>query len=1405
MKNIPKIIVIAGCMLISTGIIAREVNVSTNNPNPTPFIQGKIAAECAQTTALKDLDINNVRARVLVGGDMFWDQGSGVAQYEVPRGTGKTSVYAGAIWVGGLDAGGNIKAAAQTYRQTFNGGGNDFFAGPIDLATFSITPQRCNEFDRHWKLRYQDVVKYSKDPANWEASTPEEIESRQNILSWPGNGQGNEDHFLAPYADVNGDGAYTPEAGDYPRYAIAPYDVDYPVSPNAPKTICNDYLFGDQTIWWVFNDVGGIKQETDSPPIGLEIRTQAFAFKTNDEINNMTFYKYQIINRSSSTFQKTYFGQWVDADLGYYKDDYVRCNVKLGLGFTYNGDAVDDLPDGYGATPPAIGFDFFQGPSADVGDSLDNDRDGCFNCTFFVDPATQVTTVIPDSVFPEQIIMSKFVYFNNTSDPVNGNPVGGKDYYNYLRGIWRNDVPMTYGGNGYNVGSTDYCDFMFPGTTDPVYFSSLGAWSEETVGNPVDDRRMIQSAGPFTLLPGAVNYITVGAVWARPESGDNLAALTAVELADKKAQALFDNCFKTLDGPDAPDLVIRELDKELIISLQNTDNIQTERYSALDPTIVDTNVTLEGKKYKFQGYQVYQLKSASNSVSDLQNHPDDIKLLFQCDIKDSVNQIVNYTAAPFNVYTASIEVNGADAGISHTFKVDKDLFASGNNALVNHKNYYYTVVAYAYNNYKPFDPQNVLLGGQQKPYLAGRNNIKVYTAIPHIVDPENGGTVLNSNYGDGPVIKRIEGQGNGGMVLDFTQAAVDELLNSWQHRVVNPEYKPGRGPIDVKVYDPVLVQAKNFITEFNGIFDTCRWKMTETNSGVVVREDTTLSQIYEQVLSDDYKQPQEGGKPLTLNWGISANIHNVIEPGKPGAVNNGFLEATISYADNAARWLNFVANTPGDSALNWIRSTKVNTDSTKVYENVLNGTWAPLKVCAITNPSNADSVQPKPTSAVLLDPQICLSPIGLCKTALASVDVVFTSDKSKWSRATVLEMGNKNVLNIGGAYKYDLRASASIDKDGNSNYPSADNNDFATGMSWFPGYAYNLETGERLNIAFGENSTLTSDNGNDMKWNPSTRVRDDNGNPVLGGMHYIYVFGHNEDGDNGPLYDGCTYIHHKLDSAAHNQGNASNLRKQAWKDAMWVSEPLLANGKDLNQTDITVRLRVARNYRPYNTNLDASTYLNSSNTLTLGAQYYVVSGTAVYNAINYTAGSTITVQDPVTNFSGDGILAPTQNGAFPKYEFNTNDLASELGNMEAAKDALKLVNVVPNPYYAYSAYEGTVGATGTAVAGQLDNRIKITNLPPKCTISIFTMNGALIRRFVRDVQPTDANNPNQTGHTDNSLGGDYLETSIDWDLKNTQGISIASGIYLIHVDAGELGKRTLKWFGVLRPIDVGVY
>jgi hypothetical protein len=79
------------------------------------------------------------------------------------------------------------------------------------------------------------------------------------IENWPAHGdpaQG-QDFNLAPFYDAGQDGGlYNPYDGDYPDY-------------NVTGSNDNARLFGDQTLWWVFNDQGNIHGETEADPLGL--------------------------------------------------------------------------------------------------------------------------------------------------------------------------------------------------------------------------------------------------------------------------------------------------------------------------------------------------------------------------------------------------------------------------------------------------------------------------------------------------------------------------------------------------------------------------------------------------------------------------------------------------------------------------------------------------------------------------------------------------------------------------------------------------------------------------------------------------------------------------------------------------------------------------------------------------------------------------------------------------------------------------------------------------------------------------------------------------------------------------------------------------------------------------------
>ena len=1329
------------------------------------------AADCAPATSSTFLELNNVRAMIHTAGN-FWQVpgvgGFGASVYEVPKGSGIMALFAGSLWLGGIDINGQLKLAALRYRQ-----GNDYWTGPLTTTgEAEITADVCNQYDRHFVITRQEVETFN---AWWDAGefdaingTSTQIEDFPGyaipdiISEWPAHGDvsANQDFYLAPFFDRDGDGIYNPSgAGDYPWYDIEG-DVDC-LSPVDRRVT----LFGDKTFWWVFNDKGNIHTETGSDPIGMEIKAQAFAFATNDEVNNMSFFNYELINRGTQTLYDTYFGQFIDAALGGPFDDYVGCDVSRGLGYVYNGrqfDEDDTGYKGYGANPPAVGVDFFEGPYQD-NDGVDN--------AVGIGPGEAVEgnglgygDGIADN---ERFGMRRFLYYNNTGNGGNPNqtdPTDGIDYYNYLRGIWKDGTKFVYGGNGH-VSDPDAdpnitCDFMFPGDSDPLGWGTGGIvqseWTEQTAGNVPFDRRFAQSAGPFILQPGAVNNITVGVVYARATSGDPFQSVEALRVADDKAQALFENCFRVLDGPDAPDMSIQELDRELIITLSNgpSSNNVGQTYEELDPFIPegevfnqvnyildtvtqqyvpDTTVVsvVFDRFYRFEGYQLFQTVDANVGPQDLDN-PDLARPVSTVDIKNGVQQIINYELdETLGVLVPVEKATGQDEGIAHSFRITEDLFAQGDRRLINHKTYHFMAIAYSYNNFKNFDPDEPnSFNGQKVPYKASRKaangSIRTYSGIPHITSPENGGTIANSTYGDGLEVTRIEGQGNGSLILDFTPASESSIVSNWS--MAEPTYQAGAGPIDVKIIDPLNVPEGRFRLHFtedgSGGLDSASWFLLPLSdvygpSGDLIRVagDTIWSEQTISLLNEQ----------LFPEFGFSVAIEQY-EYRTVGADRfTEFVEATISFADSSDQWLTGVPDVDGFSPLNWIRSgTSEETqppndiyndylgiDDDQVYEGVLGGTWAPWRLIA---DEPGGPVGPAFANTIAM-PDIA---------DVHSIDVVMTSDRSKWTRCGVIEMQEDNVLSEGGAEKSSLREALSVDKSGRSagdpGYNAAEGDlNGTTGMGWFPGYAVDLETGERLNMAFGEDSWQAGENGRDMRWNPGTRIFSDvvggTAGYLMGGKHYVYVYNNDRritgDQTRMPSYDQGEFLNTNL--------NGSNGQKiKVWRSTMWVGLPLQVEGTTLLSNDARVRIRVKKPYETYDTQVGAA-----------------------------------------------------QNDWNPMYEFGTDGLVTEVGNAAMADTALDLISVVPNPYYAYNAYE----------TGRLDTRVKVVNLPNTCTVKIYNISGTLIRTMTKDSP----------------------QTYLDWDLKNEVGIPIAGGVYILHVDVPGVGEKVVKWFGALRPSDVSSF
>ena len=1509
MKNIFRFLLAA--LLIAGAVTPGKAEMYKYEQTGSKNQRAQTAAGCTPSSSFEWLDINNVRTRINAGGDMWWDLPSGTgSKYFIPANGSATSLYAGSLWIAGVDVNNQLKCAALRFRQK----GNDYYTGPLTVdGKASITPETCAKWDKIFKISRAEVDEFL---TNYQAGDVSEIPSI--IKNWPATRADDDPegiaYYLAPFYDADGDGEYVPENGDYPYYDIT-NELCHTKIPTMEEEIhgtmhgsilADQVLKGDQTLWWIFNDKGASHTESQGQAIGIEVRAQAFAFATNDEINNMTFCSYEIINRSTYTLTGTYFSPWTDVDLGYAKDDYVGCDVGRGLGYGYNGAYVDGSgePEAYGAQPPAIGIDFFQGPYMDP-DGIDNPKyifeiNGTFD---HIDPATGDSIFTYDTVGQTQVVdfsingvnfgngivdderfgMRRFVYHNN-SGADNGDPETAPEYYNYLRGIWKNGAKMKYGGDAFQTDLVGpECDFMFPGDSDPWNWGTGGNvpnggfnqngkyWTEEQCGNPPNDRRFMQSAGPFTLEPGAVNYITFGVPWARATSGGAWASVELLRVVDDKCQALFDNCFKVIDGPSAPDLTIRELDQKLIIYLSNgtLSNNYKEKYIELDPEIPsgrteniiiskDTiwHISSDGdsiyqiheeskdstyiydRYYRFEGYKVYQLANAEVGADELSNN-DKARLVFQCDVRNNVGRLLNYEFdESLQANVPILKVNGGDAGISHSFVLTEDEFSTSDNPrLVNHTPYYFMAVAYSYNNYLTYNQDDALgLQGQKKPYLEGRKNIQVYTAIPHkIVN----GTILNAQYGDSPEITRIVGAGNGFNELELTKATVDEIMSKPMADSTNrfgspnypacyhPTYEAGYGPINVKIIDPLNVKSHSYELVFGDMFEQYthnitnnpdikgdsavrmvnNWYLVDLTDMDTIYSDTTTVYDNEQMLLDrgisvSLTQVYEFGRIVV---GQFYNNDNNGSPWKEYktvvAINNGVVGSSIEYDDPSYQWMSAIRDIDVPSSfLNWIRSgSYVDMDNSANNDYSMsssqygatgaskpwdpNENWEKIASRSWTTPlfaTNTGSGNAKNPGPVLVG-----SRIDGYFPLTTSVDIVFTADKSKWTRCPVIEMGMDKNLNENGADRFYLRKHASVDKDGNPymikdennndipfnlwreadapEYVSSDENDpnfiAAQGMGWFPGYVIDVENGVRLNVAFGEDSYLEDMNGRDMIFNPAkvqkvtaedvsgelqeydpAIFRGSDNDPVFGGKHFVYIWRM----DSIPItvnsapwkkminygYDGGKLLFNTLNAIQKmNSQNGKVSNQFFYQLVMWIGMPMGIEGMEWlpEGNDCRVRIRLAKPYAP-------------------GYGF------------------------PLQQENPDLMI----NNLNPKYTFSIEGWDPSLNDEKKTEEDLNLVTVVPNPYYAYNAYEGNA----------LTNKVKIINLPDKCIVSIYTLSGTKVRQFRKD---------NET-------------TSIEWDLTNFANTPVASGFYLIHVkDLTSGSERTIKFFGAMRQVDLNTF
>lgn len=338
----------------------------------------------------------------------------------------------------------------------------------------------------------------------------------------------------------------------------------WPISQGAPFVVDSTgdtlpALIGDQMAWTVYSDANPANHSNDAgstQPLGCEVQQTSFAFTREDALGNMVFLKFKIMNKGGHTLQNMFVSLWSDPDLGGASDDLVGCDTALSLGFCYNSTNSDSK---YGSTPPAVGFDFFQGPLEFTGNADDTGRMWGQKYSGY-----------------RNLPMSSFNKYINGTDPSSKT-----NTYNYMQGLNRDGSAYTY------LGDT----LKFYNSGDPI--TRTGDLDTDPA-----DRRFMLTTGPFTLRPGDSTEVLAAIV--AGTACDRFTAIDAMKYYDRFAQTAYENNFDLPAPPKAPVVTVVQDDELIGLSWTNLSEV-------------------DHGAFPFEGYTVLQGKSSSGPWTRIPN------------------------------------------------------------------------------------------------------------------------------------------------------------------------------------------------------------------------------------------------------------------------------------------------------------------------------------------------------------------------------------------------------------------------------------------------------------------------------------------------------------------------------------------------------------------------------------------------------------------------------------------------------------------------------------------------------------------------------------------------------------------------------------------------------------------
>ena len=383
--------------------------------------------------------------------------------FEWPKGSGSRAVYTTGLCIAGY-YNGELREAMASYKGEYAPG------YIVDSAGLPVA--RTDTTFKIYKVNHNDNMYSNPDWLNWGLMVP----------------------YGAPFTDVNHNGVYDPS-------------IDTPGVHGATQTlfVCLTDGFPDRHS--LGEGFGG-----GTLPLYAEVHMTAWCYD-NPVIQDVQFLKWVIINKSHTSWNRTYISIMCDPDLGCGNDDYNGCDTVRGLGYCYNGEAIDCQGQyRYPDVPPAVGFQWL-------------------NC----------------SGVNNSGIKSFITFYGNSSasadceHDANGEPFGA---YNYMKGIKKDTTPYVIppGGSSFYV-----TKFVHSGDPETGH-----GWTEGIPGNPsgviwncggpghysgdlhspspFGDRRFVVSTGGdnFIVHPGDTQKVMIAQLIAQGTS--NLNSVTKLKI-----------------------------------------------------------------------------------------------------------------------------------------------------------------------------------------------------------------------------------------------------------------------------------------------------------------------------------------------------------------------------------------------------------------------------------------------------------------------------------------------------------------------------------------------------------------------------------------------------------------------------------------------------------------------------------------------------------------------------------------------------------------------------------------------------------------------------------------------------------------------------------------------------------